>query len=222
MWTQSLVVGGESFTAALFDHQVTSLVLHANGAIPAIELPRVVGAFNGGFELGTGQSGMSVGGSTSGVFQAGMAAVVAYADGSTGLGAWGRDVPAPGQAAVSARSNLHLLVDGGQPASDASALSDWGAVLHSAGSATARASLGQLANGDLLWVGSMSALPGPLADAQVALGAVHAMQLDINPEWVALFSFTNGVPQAVLPGQNRPATTYLAGWSRDFFTIDAR
>lgn len=182
----------------------------------------MVGAFNGGFLLSTGVSGIAVNGATQGVFQQDMAAAVTYADGSVALGAWGRDVPRPGVAVVSARSNLHLLVDGGQPAPDASAVSDWGAVLRSAGAATARASLGIRPDGDLVWVGSMAALPGPLADAQVMVGAVRAMELDINPEWVALFGFVNGVPHALLPGQNRPADTYIAGWPRDFFTVDAR
>jgi hypothetical protein len=47
------------------------------------------------------------------------------------------------------------------------------------------------------------------------------MELDINPEWVQLdIARSPGGPlAAAIPGQVRPARQYLAGWTRDFFTV---
>lgn len=47
------------------------------------------------------------------------------------------------------------------------------------------------------------------------------MELDINPEWVQLdVARRPGGPLAAeVPGQDRPADQYLAGWTRDFFTV---
>jgi len=222
VWTRTLVVDGTRFVAAVFDHRATTLALHARGAIQPAERGAVVAAFNGGFEFNTGVTGMTVGGATTGRFGPDLAAVVSYADGGVDVGAWGRDVPAAGRQLVSARSNLHLLVDGGTPASEAATVTAWGAPLRSVGWRTARSSLGVRADGDLVWVGSTATLTGPLAAAQIAAGAVRAMQLDINPWWVCLFAFNGGTPTILLPGQTRPAATYLNGWSRDFFTIAAR
>jgi hypothetical protein len=47
------------------------------------------------------------------------------------------------------------------------------------------------------------------------------MELDINPEWVQLATARNpgGSLAAAIPGQLRPATQYLTGWTRDFITV---
>jgi hypothetical protein len=67
----------------------------------------------------------------------------------------------------------------------------------------------------------MALLPADLSAALLDAGAVNAMQLDINPEWVQLDAAdTAGAPLATqVPGQNRPADQYLAGWTRDFFAV---
>jgi hypothetical protein len=55
----------------------------------------------------------------------------------------------------------------------------------------------------------------------VHAGAVTAMELDINPEWVQLdvASAPGGRLEAAIPGQVRPADQYLTGWTRDFITV---
>jgi hypothetical protein len=67
----------------------------------------------------------------------------------------------------------------------------------------------------------MSTTPADLADVLARSGARIAMELDINPEWVQLDAArTPGGPLAAeVPGQNRPADQYLAGWTRDFITV---
>ena len=54
-----------------------------------------------------------------------------------------------------------------------------------------------------------------------AHGARIAMELDINPEWVQLDAagIPGGALTAEIPGQYRPSDQYLAGWTRDFFTV---
>jgi hypothetical protein len=47
------------------------------------------------------------------------------------------------------------------------------------------------------------------------------MELDINPEWVqlAVARTPGGRLRAPIPGQVRPPTQYLTGWTRDFITV---
>jgi len=67
----------------------------------------------------------------------------------------------------------------------------------------------------------MSASPADLATALAKSGAVVAMELDINPEWVQLDAAgkPGGALRARLPGQHRPANQYLVGWTRDFIAV---
>ncbi len=69
----------------------------------------------------------------------------------------------------------------------------------------------------------MSTTPQDLADALARSGARIAMELDINPEWVqlAVAATPGGSLTAAIPGQVRPATQYLTGWTRDFVTVVA-
>ena len=85
----------------------------------------------------------------------------------------------------------------------------------------ARSALGEDGAGDLLYAASSSAVPVDLADALVKVGAITAMELDINPEWVQLdlAASPGGQLNATVPGQARPADQYLSGWTRDFFAV---
>jgi len=74
-----------------------------------------------------------------------------------------------------------------------------------------------------MYAGSMSASPAELARALASHGAVIAMELDINPEWVQLdaASKPGGRLRAGIHGQHRPANQYLTGWTRDFIAVQA-
>ena len=67
----------------------------------------------------------------------------------------------------------------------------------------------------------MSTVPQDLAEALARSGARIAMELNINPEWVQLaVARTPGSSlTAAIPGQVRPASQYLTGWTRDFITV---
>ncbi|MHB8506389.1 MAG: hypothetical protein ACYDEN_11845, partial [Acidimicrobiales bacterium] len=90
--------------------------------------------------------------------------------------------------------------------------------------ATARSAVGTDPAGDLVYAGSMAALPADLAAALQVAGLTNAMELDINPYWVQadVAATPGGTLTAAVPGQQRSSDTYLLGWTRDFFAVLAR
>jgi len=205
------------------DPPVGSAVLPADAqaAVGGTEAPSLLAAFNGGFKVTAGAGGVEVGGQVLTALQPGLASFVIDAAGHGSIGVWGQPgFRSPGTQVASVRQNLAPLVSGGAPVPQASDWTAWGATL-GGGANVARSALGEDAAGDLLYAASMSTVPIDLADALVASGAVVAMQLDINPEWVqADVAPTPGGPlSAEVPGQNRPADQYQSGWTRDFVTV---
>jgi hypothetical protein len=144
----------------------------------------------------------------------GYASLVIDRSGRARIGVW----PVAGDV-YSVRQNLGPLVYHGRPATAAYDWTVWGATL-GGGAYVARSAVGEDSGGDLIYAGSMSAVPIDLARALVRFGARIAMELDINPEWVQLdvASRPGGRLRAEVYGQNRPASQFLTGWSRDFIT----
>jgi hypothetical protein len=194
--------------------------VQAGPSVSGSEQQMLLAAFNGGFLLSTGAGGYEQEGHVIVPLQAGLASLVIDTAGHAQIGAWGNGVPLPGTAVYSVRQCLGLLVSGGSPSSSASDWPIWGATL-GGGEFVARSALGQTASGDLVYAGSMSTSPADLSAALVSAGVVGAMELDINPEWVQLdiAPQPGGQLSAAIPGQNRPADQYLAGWTRDFITV---
>jgi hypothetical protein len=186
---------------------------------------KLLAAFNGGFLMGAGcipcgVGGMEVAGHVFVPLVAGMTSLVLNPHGAASMGVWGHGFPAAGAAVYSVRQCLPPLVAGGRASPTVSDVSAWGAVL-GGGELTARSAVGIDARGDLLYAGSMRALPSDMARALVRAGVVTAMQLDINPEWVQAdtASSPGGTLSAAIPSQNRPADQYLTGWTRDYVTV---
>jgi hypothetical protein len=195
-------------------------LVRAGPAVSGTERQQLLAAFNGGFKLGTGAGGYEQEGHVISPLRSGVASLVIDRSGRARIAVWGRGAPAPGEAVYSVRQNLQPLVINGQPAPAAADWNVWGATL-GGGEYVARSALGQNAAGDLIYAASMSSAPADLADALARSGARIAMELDINPEWVQLdTAHTPGGPlTATVPGQNRPAGQYLAGWARDFVAV---
>jgi hypothetical protein len=226
-------------TLLSFDQRLVTLRLHsgtvdagASGwrygpAITGAERSRVVAAFNGGFRLSTGSGGFEAYGRVAVPLRAGLGSVVTYAQGTTDVGSWHSEVPAAGKRVASVRQNLTLLIDHGQPAASIGCLECWGATLGGVVD-PARAALGVSANGDLIWAGGEHLTVAALADALLHAHVVRAVELDINPEWVAGYLYAHHsvhgppVPLAVVQGQAGIPGAFLAPWSRDFFSVDAR
>ena len=120
----------------------------------------------------------------------------------------------------SVRQNLPPLISAGRTSPAINDVSAWGSTL-GGGSRVARSGLGEDAGGDIIYAASMSAVPVDIAGALLGAGSVTAMELDINPYWIQLdlAASPGGALRAGVPGQNRLATQYLSGWTRDFVTV---
>jgi hypothetical protein len=202
-----------------------ALPADAQPAIGAAENAQLLAAFNGGFLMGAGcipcgVGGMEVAGQVLVPLVSGMTSLVLDPNGAASMGVWGEGFPAAGAAISGVRQCLPPLVSGGQPSPNVGDIGAWGATL-GGGNTTARSAVGIDARGNILYAGSMSALPSDLANALVSAGAVTAMELDINPEWVQADTAPSpGAPlSAAVPNQNRPANQYLSGWTRDYVTV---
>ncbi|HET9075811.1 MAG TPA: hypothetical protein VFN68_02675 [Acidimicrobiales bacterium] len=191
-------------------------------AVSAAQRPVLLAAFNGGFKTDTGSGGFEVDGIVLKPLVAGYASLVIDNGGRARVAVWGQDAPQPGESIASVRQNLVPLIRNGSPAADISSINAWGATLYGANS-VARSALCSDAGGNLVYAGSTRALPVDLSTALTDAGCTTAMELDINPEWVqADVAAAPGAPlTAAIPGQSRPTSQYLTGWTRDFVTVQA-
>jgi hypothetical protein len=191
------------------------------------ERKRLVAAFNGGFKLELGVGGFEAYSRVGAPLKIGVGSVVTYMNGYTDIGSWGHEVPVAGQTIASVRQNLALLIDHGVAAPTLRCLSCWGATLGGV-SDPARSALGVTADGRLVWSGGEHLTVTALADAMLGARVLRAVELDINPEWVAgyLYQHRNGVgppaPVPIAPGQVGVPGTFLIPYSRDFFTVVGR
>jgi hypothetical protein len=196
-------------------------------AVSRGERPRIVAAFNGGFKFSTNPGGFESYGRTAVPLRTGLGSVVTYADGVTNIGSWNQEVPSRGRAVASVRQNLPLLIDHGRAAATIGCVSCWGATLGGVLD-PARSALGIAAGGRLVWAGGEHLTISALTDALLGAHVLRAVELDINPEWVAAYVYrrqsAHHVPVAVpvVPGQQGIPGQFLVPWSRDFFTIVAR
>ena len=195
-------------------------LVRAGPVVTGAERRRLLAAFNGGFLMRSRAGGYEQEAHVFSPLRHGLATLVIDPSGQARIGMWGVTVPAPGEAVYSVRQNLWLLVNNGQPTAEAARWWRWGGTIGHA-EFVARSALGQDAFGDLIYAASMSTTPEDLAVALARSGARVAMELDINPEWVQLAVATTpgGALRAPIPGQVRPPTQYLTGWTRDFITV---
>jgi hypothetical protein len=191
------------------------------GQVAPDQQPFLVSAFNGGFKWGDFNGAVIAFGGSFRSPVAGVASLVVYDDGTFTVGAWGRDND-PNKQVVALRQNLGMLVDGGAPTPAASNVGAWGGSV--AGVATMRGAVGVDANGGLVWAGGRLS-PIALANALVAAGAVRAMEMDINPDWVNFNTYDVG-PDNVAHGNGvfgaTGANRYLHPDGRDFIAVFVR
>jgi hypothetical protein len=195
-------------------------LVKAGPAVTGAERHRLLAVFNGGFKLNTGVGGYVQEGHVISSLRNGLASLVIDRSGRARIGIWGDHLPEPGEAVYSVRQNLQPLVRNRRPTAAAADWTLWGATL-GGGEYVARSAVGENAAGDLIYAASMSTAPADLAYALARSGARTAMELDINPEWVQLDAARSPGTSltAEVPGQYRPATQYLVGWTRDFITV---
>jgi hypothetical protein len=191
------------------------------GQVAPESRPFLLASFNGGFKWGDSNGGVLSFGATYKPMLPGLASLIVYSDGTFDVGVWGRDNE-PAKQAVAGRQNLDLLVDGGRPTSGVGNPAAWGGSV--AGAATMRAAVGVDANGALLWAGGRLT-PADIANALIAAGAVRAMELDINPDWVHFNSY-DVAPDGSASGNGlfgaTGANRFLTPDSRDFVAVMVR
>jgi len=200
--------------------------------IPPGKRTNLVATFNGGFRLKDALPGTFGGyyadGRTVGRLQDGAAAEIFFRDGSMTIGEWGRDAHLGDPAIVAVRENLHLLVDNGSiQASIADGSSKiWGYTINNSYYVW-RSGVGVTADGNIVFALGPTLSVQTLADLLRRAGAVRAMELDINPDWVYFMSYdpskdpANPAP-AKLMNFPRPADRYYQSQSRDFVAVHLR
>jgi hypothetical protein len=245
-WQPITTVGGraavwiamrQGVTLVRMNQSLVHLALHAGttdpggagwrygSAVAGREIHHLILGFNGGFKFSTKSGGFVSFGRVGLPLSAGLGSIVTYRNGTTQIGAWGAGVPARGLAIASVRQNLHLLIDHGVP--DATVASCgagcWGATIGGQ-AAVARSALGIRADGQLIWAAGEGLTVGQLAAGMIAADVHRAVELDINPDWVAGYLYVHHrtaplTPVPVVPGQLGLYGHLLAPYSRDFFTV---
>ncbi len=192
----------------------------------------LVAAFNAGFLMSNANGGYYTQGRVVDPLRTGAASFVIYSDGSATVGTWGTDVHM-GPDVVSVRQNLRLIVDHGAPVPglNANDTSVWGATLGNQVYVW-RSGVGVTADGALVYVGGPDLNITDLANVLARAGAVRAMELDINTDWVNFTAYTPSAPSGPATPQDGatllssmtggPGRYFASWWSRDFFTMSAR
>lgn len=249
VWTVAATVGGVPAVWAAHQHgvallrvdqQLVGLHLHAGwndggkhrwqfgDKISAAEMSKIVAAVNGGFKFPYKNTGFMAQGRTAVPLKPGLASIVTYTDGTTNIGGWLQGVPSSQKQVFSVLQNQFLLVDHGAPARNLNScvISCWGGTIRLA-TVVPRSGMGITASGQLVWAGGEHLSPAGLAHALIAAGAQRAIELDINPYWVAGYLYTHRahhLPHAVglVTGQLGIQGALMKAYSRDFFTFVVR
>jgi hypothetical protein len=190
--------------------------------VPPARRTGVLATFNAGFKLEDSGGGFVAGGHTYAPLRDGQATLIGFRDGRVDVRVWAGG-PAPGPDVAFARQNLPLIVSDGRLASNLSDGPEWGATLGNAVRVW-RSAIGVDAHGNLLYAAADLQTAPSIARILRRAGAVRAMELDINSEWVT-FNFYGGwgaaAPQKLLPDMTRDAARYLTPDDRDFFAVYA-
>ncbi|MDE3206207.1 MAG: phosphodiester glycosidase family protein [Acidobacteriota bacterium] len=197
--------------------------------ITPAEAPSILAAFNGGFRFQDAHGGFYLDGRTAVPLVPGAASLVFYSNGKVDVGTWGSEVTMTPNV-VSVLQNLVPMVDQGQVSASATYYDTavWGATLNTS-TVVARSGVGVTADGALVYVAGPALTAKTLAEALQRAGAVRAMTLDINPEWVTFNIYTHPNPaeptlltgSKLYPQMQRPADRYVAPTleSRDFVEV---
>jgi hypothetical protein len=220
---------------AWIDHSRTALALYPGRYEPPRGSPRgpmsvplgerrlLLATFNSGFTARDGNGGFAVNGTVYRPLRDGQATVVAYRGGNVDVVSWqagGR----LGARVVLARQNLPLIVDNAVRAPNLIDGSQWGATLGNA-IRVWRSGIGVDRHGNLIYAAADYQTVGSLADIFIHVGAVRAMELDINAEWPSFITYTHTgalLPTKLVPNGQQPASRYLRPDDRDFFAVYRR
>lgn len=191
----------------------------------------LVAAFNAGFRMPDANGGYYTQGKMVLPLRNGAASVVTYKDGTMTVAKWGRDATMSNQVA-SVRQNLDLIVDNGKlvPGLNNPNAISWGKTLGGTFNVW-RSGIGVTKNGALVYAAGSTLSIYDLAHVLQLAGAVRAMELDINTDWVQYSTFTGPLGKAVNGGNGKSLVSTMLGtpsryfvnyWNRDFYTMSLR
>ena len=198
--------------------------------IPESQRDISIAAFNSGFKMGSANGGAYLDGQEIVPLRADAASLIINQDGSANVGVWGRDFTmSPNIKAV--RQNLVLIVDNGQlnPQMQENDTTAFGATLGN-NVYVWRSGVGVTADGALVYAGGPAMSIIALARTLQSAGAVRAMEMDINTDWVSAFTYQPQDPNVpgspiigikLLDNMAHDGSQYLQQNSRDFFAFTA-
>jgi hypothetical protein len=220
---------------AWFDHTRTSLTWYPGRyeppsapvrgpmMVPYGQRWRLLATFNGGFIYTDGNNGSSIGGRQYEPLKDGLATMIAYRDGRTDIRTW-HGGPVAGPQIAFARQSLPLIIDHGKLNPALNDSTQWGYTLGNAVRVW-RTGAGVDRHGNIIYAAADYQTVTSLAEILKRAGAVRAMQLDINPEWPTLITYSHhsGLhPNRIVPNYQQPPTRYLVPDDRDFFAVYQR
>ena len=224
---------------AWFDHTRTAIgyypgryeppnaVVRGPMMVPDDQRWRLLATFNGGFTYVDGDNGSAVNGRTNEPLKDGNATLIGYRNGSINIVDWSGGANAPSDVAW-ARQSLAPIVWNGKlnPELNTDPNSpQWGFTL---GGVTRvwRTGVGIDRRGNLMFVVADDQTVITLAQILQHIGAVRAMEFDINPDWHTLITYTHDhgrlAPTMVEPQPNQSPDRYLVPDDRDFFAVYKR
>jgi hypothetical protein len=191
--------------------------------VPSALRHRLVATFNGGFPLETSNAGLVYRGRTVAPMVNGIATLVEYRDGRIDIVRWEHGAAA-GPHVWFAKQNLPPIVYEGRLNPNLSDGPEWGATVNNAVRVW-RSGLGVDRHGNLIYAVANYQTVGSLAEILRRAGAVRALELDINEDWVSFITYRHpgaAEPAQLLPDIYRPADRYLTPDERDFFAVYAK
>jgi Phosphodiester glycosidase len=194
--------------------------------VPYGQRRRLLATFNGGFTYEDGENGSTINGQVNEPLKDGKATLVGYRDGHIEIVKWSGG-PNAGPDVAWARQSLAPIVWDGRlnPTLNEDPNSpEWGFTL---GGVTRvwRTGVGIDRHGNLIFVAAEGQTVISIAKLLRHIGAVRAMEFDINPDWHTLITYTHDhglVPKMVEPQPNQSADRYLVPDDRDFFAVYRR
>ena len=198
--------------------------LNSTDSLSGTDLTNLAATFNSAFKLKDSQGGYFQNGITVKPLVDGKASIVIYKDGHADIGAWGSELSMTPDV-LSVRQNLSPLIDGGEVSASIrkNVFVNWGFTVKNSYYVW-RSGIGVTASGDIVYVAGNALSVASLANVLKAAGAVRAMELDINQEWISYMWYspdaTTGAPVPTkLLGFTRPGNRYFNASSRDFFAV---
>jgi hypothetical protein len=191
--------------------------------VPLSRRGRLAATFNGGFPLETSNAGLVYRGHTVEAMVDGIATLVEYRDGRVDVVRWEHGAN-PSRHVWFAKQNLPPIVYEGRLNPDLSDGPEWGFTVDNAVRVW-RSGLGIDRRGNLIYAVANDQTVGSLAEILQRAGAVRALELDINEDWVSFITYRRrgaGEPSNLLPDILRPPSRYLTPDERDFFAVYAK